>query len=345
MDIANTARLLVIGDLHFSDRSAPLLQQLSDKIIQTVERTSPDAVVFLGDTLDRFATINSVRHSEATDLLYVCSLLSKVILLIGNHDIPRKTHFLSTHHGFNPMRYWNNTIVVDRQCVEFVVNGLTFQAVPYCPNGRLQDALDTLPSRSAKPTATFCHQEIKGHALSHLTGDDGDGWPSGRGLLVCGHIHLHHYMPATQERDEVLYVGTPYQDNYSENTDKSISLLTFSDSGWTEERIYLDLPKKVRLEMTALEYSMWSLESNTIYSLTVTGTHRENSAHRESDKTLEIRRSGGSVMFLNADDRVDATEMSGDRVAQPFKTVRDSIAESIVDKPHLQRVFAQIYIV
>lgn len=344
-----TARILVVGDMHFSERSLPLLEGLKSSILRAINEHTPDAVVFLGDTLDRFININSMRLTEATEFFYLCTTLTRIILLIGNHDVPLKSGFFSTYHGFNAMRhYWQNTIVVDREAVEFDVKDFRFRAVAYCPNGSLQKGLETLRRDKCgddkRVAATFCHQEIKGHKLGYLTGDDGDPWPLGQGLLIAGHIHLHHHMPATKERDEILYTGSPYQDNHSESPDKSISLITFTPEGWREERIFLGLPRKEVKEMTAKEYTLWTPARNVIYTLEVIGTLSETSEHTYSEKTQTLRKEGSKVTFSCPKDRSEYFPDDTRVVMGASRPLRECIADSISDKPRLQRVFARVFL-
>lgn len=333
-------RVLVVGDLHFSERSLYVLDDLKRKIIETIKKTKPDTVVFLGDTLDRFASISSVRLTEATEFFYECSLLSPIVLLIGNHDIPNKKCFMSTHHGFNALRhYWKNTTVVDRQCVEFKVGEFVFQAVPYCPNGRLMDGLNTLPDRCETPKAIFCHQEIFGTDLGGIASETGDKWNC-KGLLVCGHIHKHSYMRT--ESGEVLYVGSPYQDNHSECPDKSISMLTFTQDGWKEKRIYLGLPTKVKLVMTAREFKKWIPEKNTIYTVSVHDTSANNSKYRGSDKVTLIELMGGTVTFINTTNKADV--ISDNFIPKERKVLKTMIAESIKEKKHLHSTYSKVFV-
>jgi len=344
-----------------------IIPMLLSGILAQIRRLQPDAVVFLGDTLDKFITINSMRLTEATDFFQQCMLLTKVILLIGNHDIPRKRYMLSTYHGFNALRFWGpQMIVVDRQCVEFEVNGHFFRAVPYCPNGRMQEALDTLPGTTCDKvwSATFCHQEIRGHHLTYLMGNTGDVWPFGRELLIAGHIHHHHHIVAKPPlrqtapentggidvgNSEVLYVGSPYQDNHSESPDKSISLLTFyrntenaSDVRWKEERIHLGLPTKMKLSMSASEYARWLPNTNTIYTLTISGTTSENNDHAASDKTSGIRNFGGKVTFVRSDILMPMAHGHQLTVQPQTKSSWEMVADVVRVRPHLWDVYIAI---
>jgi predicted MPP superfamily phosphohydrolase len=339
-DSKSVARILVIGDLHFSQRSFSLLAKLETKLLEAIKKYKPDHVVFLGDTLDRFGSINSAREREAITLFYKSSLLVPCTLLIGNHDIPNKTYFMSHDHGFTGLKYyWKNMTVVDTQCIEFEINGMKFQAVPYCPNGRLLEGLNTNPNRSSNPAAIFCHQEIYGCDLDPIISTEGDNWEESNTLLVCGHIHKHH-----QPQSNVLYIGSPYQDNFGEDPDKSISLLTFTKNSnlidWKEKRIRLNLPQKRSLIMTAKEFKTWEPIKNTIYKLEIHGSISRNANLRGSDKVTDIINKGGIVTFVNTD-KISLTLQDGEITEQ--LSLKQTVAESIKEKPHLHAIYAKIF--
>ena len=348
------ARILVVGDMHFAERSILIVEKMKPLIIENIKKYKPDKVVFLGDTLDRFGTTTHVRSREAIDFFYEVSQLCPTILLIGNHDIPNKNDFMSANHGFTGMKYyWKNTTVVDTCCVEFEINGLIFQAVPYCPNGRLVDGLNTLEGRSLNGIAAiFCHQEIKNCDLDGMISAHGDEWDDSSPLLICGHIHKRQLL-----KDNVYYIGSPYQDKvdeyYVEPEDKGISLLTFTRSResqthaqtsdgikWKERRIALNLPIKTKLIMTAKDYGKWEPEENYIYFITVHGTNYENSKHRGSDKTLEVAKSGGKVVFSNTGISLDINIKSH---VKEQKSLFERMKNSIADKPHLQSIYDDVF--
>jgi hypothetical protein len=347
-------RILVIGDLHFSSRSLPLLEQLKSKIIAEIKKRklngTLDHVVFLGDTHDRFGQINSSRSKEVIEFFYQISLHIPFTLLIGNHDIPNKTFYFCEDHGFTALKYyWNNVTVVDK-CVEFEINGFIFRAVAYCPNGRLIEGLSSLDNsiedgvpktinkeKLSKCSAVFCHQEIHGCDLGTLNSTEGDKWDPSFPLLICGHIHKYHY-----SQDNVLYIGSPYQDNFGEDPDKSISLFTFNEDGtYTEERIYLDLPKKIRLRFNYKEYIKWQPDPNTLYSITVTGTWKECSSIRDSEKSKKMRIGGNKIEFITTS-MLDDDDMGSDNHVEvrSFKTV---VAASIQDKDHLRSIYQRVF--
>jgi len=128
-----------------------------------------------------------------------------------------------------------------------------------------------------------------------------------------------------------------------EDPDKSISLITFTDGGWTEERIYLGLPKKIRLHMTANEFWNWEPKEQDLYSLTVAGTGKECQIIRESKMYKQMMTGGNKIELLNivAD---SGMEDAGEAVTEDgeFKgerrTLREIVSDSIAGKPHLQEI-------
>ena len=322
-----------------------MLPLVCHQLLEHMRRLAPDHTVHLGDFLDRFGNINSKRLTEATTFLGQASDICPSTAVIGNHDIPKKTDFLSPNHGFSALHRWDQSRmqVADTKCISWQLKGLWFRAVPYCPNGRLWDALDKGSITDVKYSATFCHQELKGHHMEHLTGNKGDSWPLGSGLTVAGHLHEWHYMPATSARDEILYVGSPYQDNHTENPNKSISLLTFCQDGtWKEERVFLNLPRKVKLSMLTSQYAAWEPEVDTIYTLILTGGSAENAEHSASQKSNAIRTSG-TITFVRSD--VGIRRSSSSSSASPTtKSMREELSEVIrSERPYLWDSYLRVF--
>lgn len=334
------ARIAVVGDMHFSARSLTILDLMCERILQRLDECKPDHAVFLGDTHDRFGLVATPMSKRVVLFFYQVSLRCPFTLLIGNHDIPNKTLFYCEDHDFNAMKfYWKNTQVIDK-CERFSVNGLLFAGVAYCPNGRLLEGLE--PAQPIEELAgIFCHQEIRGCSINGTPSAEGDKWDRSWTPIFCGHIHLHH----TPQRN-VHYIGSPYQDSFGEDPDKSISLLTFTDGEmWKEERIYLGLPKKFRLHMLANEFWSWEPESPHLYSLTIAGTPKECQVIRESKMYKQMMTGGNKIELLNV--VAETEEMDGPLEAGEFKgerrTLREIISDSIVDKPYLREIHNLVF--
>ena len=355
--IAFAVKILVVGDMHFSKRSASIIGLMTERILAYIKKYKPDHVVFLGDTLDRFRSIDSLRQSEAVEFFYQCSLICSLTLLIGNHDIEMKDKIMSRIHGFVALTHYWPINVVDAECIEFQVKGMRFQAVPYCPNGRFKEGLATITNKTGDPIATFCHQEIEGCDTGRriLTGG-GDNWVHRDGLLIAGHIHFHKWMKNKRGDTYAVYTGSPYQDNIDEAGDKTISLFTFShnsddDNGnpvggrpgytWSEERISLGLPVKLALTMSYREYRKMTIDDSTIYFLTVEGTSSNILRIPLMEKTDIIKTRGGKITPVNTS-RTDKTVHVNTTVLRSL-TLKEAVCEKIKEREHLSELFADVF--
>ena len=331
------AKLLVIGDLHFCDRSAKIIPYLVDEIHRTIDETDPDAVVFLGDTLDRFRNIDSLWLTEASEFIISVSKKKPLLLIIGNHDIHNKTYMFSKYHGFTLCKHVSNITVADTSVTEFRVKDFLFLGVPYCPNGRFLEAISTYKADLQGVAAIFCHQEFKGCDMNGIISKHGDVW-SQNTHIISGHIHKY------QKLKKVLYTGSPYQDKADEEINKSISLLSFEkdDKGETtfqEKRIYLEVPKKIRLKITTEEYAELKTDSKNIYSITAVGTEKDNNKYRKHKKTLKIKENGGNVFFKDADKDVKKEYEK----LNNLPTIEGFMLDAINDKKYLEDIHLLIY--
>lgn len=354
------ARILVVGDIHFCKRSRAIVDLMAERVILAIKKHAPDHVVFLGDTLDGFRFVDTVYQEKANEFFYKASLLCPFTLLVGNHDIETKNLFMSPVHGFSAMRHYWPINLVETKCIEFSVKGFLFQAVPYCPNGRLSEGIDTIEKRTGDPIATFCHQEIDGCSIGRRVLTGGDKWKPEWGLGVAGHIHHHNLMKNRDGSVYVLYTGSPYQDKIDESVDKSISLLTFSKEEkdgympvynrvayfWHEERIYLGLPVKVELEMTYRQYRSWKPEPDHIYFLHITGTASELIALEQMRKTQDVRNLGGNIVKINTGcaDKTAPVFACDDIPTTKVRTLEQDVYDEIKEnRPHLMEEYKELF--
>lgn len=237
-------RILLIGDLHFRpiDREQNLI--MVEELLEIIYEIKPDAVVVLGDTLDTHDNFKGGPHSLAVRFFREISLITKLILLIGNHDIKNNEVDLSLgkeDHPFIALEYWENTILVDHVRV-FEINEHMFCGVPYLPPGRYLDAIKHINQENI--TAFFSHQGFNG-AYYQPGGKpitDGDNWPSHCKVNFCGHFHEFHVV-----KDNLIYVGTPTTTDHGASYDKAIMLVTFTDNYYSYERIKL---QKITMRIT-----------------------------------------------------------------------------------------------
>lgn len=113
-----------------------------------------------------------------------------------------------------------------------------------------------------------------------------------------------------------------------------------SVSSYTEERIFLNLPKKIKINFTYKEFTEWKPEPRTLYSIKVTGTWKECSGLRHSEKAQKMRIDGNKIEFITT------TILEKDEIINEIPGVRnlkDVIASSIEKKKHLHSMYQRVF--
>jgi len=258
-------KCLVIGDLHFKTGNLIEMEELCGKIIDEIKKIPDlDFIVVLGDILDRHENINVFPLCYAIDFLCRLHQISKLFLLIGNHDRPNNSDFLSPFSPFSAVKNWENVRVVDTTYTE-IIKGTRFTFVPYVFPGRFPEALN-LDKEWGKSRAIFTHQEFKGCKMGKKTSEKGDHWDINNPLIISGHIHNYQVL-----QKNIIYVGTPIVHNFGEKKDKAIQIFNFfitgekdgkegkegnvKDGGYETFRVGLDISKKLFLKIDAKNLS------------------------------------------------------------------------------------------
>jgi predicted phosphodiesterase len=214
--------ILAIGDLHFKKDFPQTTDLVMTKIKEKIQTLQPDIVVILGDTLDTHEKIDMKTQNKAGRFFKEIAAERPVVILIGNHDRPDSTVYLTEDSCFYLLKGFQNIHIVDRvMSFKFETEGskekLRFVFVPYVPPGTFHESLDSLEDKVMidRPVAIFCHQEFrKGH--------NGDEWAENNPLLISGHIHTF-----SQPQTNIIYPGTPYQISFNDQSAKGILICEF----------------------------------------------------------------------------------------------------------------------
>ena len=276
---------LTIGDPHFKISNPTETAQMTLKVLEVARRIKPDFIVDLGDTLDRHETIHVNPLERATQFLMELSQIAPLYVLIGNHDRPNNSNFLTSEHPFNALKLWHNTIVVDK-VISTTIKGLKFTFVPYVPPGKFQEALDTLPGCLDNVRCIFAHQEFKGAKMGAVRSEVGDPWPLSGPLIISGHIHDYDRL-----QPNIIYTGTPLQHAFGDREDKTVSVYRYPfvnthgrlddtsrpdiNSYFTEERVDLELAKKTLVYLTCEEIVTYTPPIGKQIKIVVRGTSSE----------------------------------------------------------------------
>lgn len=276
--------VLAIGDPHFKDNNALETEEMEEKIFSFLSSHKVDLIVCLGDILDRFEKISLFALRRAILFLEKLSIQAKTFLLIGNHDRPNNSTYLTDEHPFLACKQWKNLVIVENIIEE---NGFIF--VPYVPPGKFLETLDKIPVwREAK--AIFAHQELSGAKMGAIVSQV-EEWKEEYPLLISGHIHDYQ-----EVSPNFIYVGTPIQHGYNDTVDKSLSLFSFGDKQ-SHKRVYLDCKKKQSLTIKAEELERFKPNKNVSLRLTITGSSEQLKVLRLHKKVKELRAQGIKVHF------------------------------------------------
>jgi len=334
-----SVKILAIGDPHFKIGNTHDTDLAQTKIIQLLIQYKPDAVVVLGDILDRYESIHVNPLCRAIEFLRsIQENVSRLYVLIGNHDRPNNSIFLTNEHPFTSLEKWSRTTVVDMVKGD-IINGQRFIFVPYVPTGRFNDALNTIgnPNIESKcdttdnevkqkeittellkdVTAIFAHQEFHGAKMNAITSNNGDKWPLNAPLVISGHIHDYDDL-----QENLIYTGSLLQNSFGDTSKKTISFFTFSDGKLlSHERISLNIPKKIQLYLSPQELSKYQLGENEQVKIVVAGNPAEIKEVMKISHVRALIKNGVKITARDTSllNKEDVKELNSARVNISFR--------------------------
>lgn len=293
-------KVLCIGDPHIKTNNIVESETMIEKLISICNEKRPDFIVCMGDILDRHSNIHVSCLMMAEKMVEKLSQIAPFFLLIGNHDRPNNSNFLTNEHAFNAMKKWPNVYIVDTTFSYVFKDNFKdkkFLFVPYVPPGRLEEAisLDIKGIENLKSySCVFAHQEIIGAKMGAIVSTVGDVWSSENPLLVSGHIHDYDVL-----QPNMIYIGTAVQQTYSESTNKTVSLFTFEnlEHKWDQERIDLGMKKKVTVYITPEEVQSYFPPGDKFVKLVVRGDEASIKTIAKVHKIQELKKMGVKVVF------------------------------------------------
>jgi DNA repair exonuclease SbcCD nuclease subunit len=331
-------KVLCIGDPHIKVNNMLESQEMLEKLVEITQEKKPDFIVCLGDVLDRHSNIHVSCLMMAEKMVDKLSALCPFYLLVGNHDRPNNSNFLTNEHPFNAMKKWPNVFVVD-VFEKLEIGGKKFLFLPYVSPGRLEEAIqismkngDT--SEDIKSyVSIFMHSEIYKCKMGAIVSEQGDKYPLDYPLAISGHIHDYDHL-----QTNVIYVGTPIQHSYSDGIHKCVSLFTFSE-GWDQERIDLGLRKKVTIYITPNEVHDFQIPKDKDLKLVIRGDEASIKTISKVHKIQELKKSGVKVVFKTI--QPSDTDISKNRTEKV--TYKERLFSEINQQPHMLFWFNKIF--
>lgn len=278
-------RIFVIGDPHFKTNNVEECNLMCNEIIQLLDELRPDAVVCLGDVLDRHETIHVGPFLRSINFFEEIAKKYRLYILIGNHDRPSNQVFMTDEHPFTALKLWKNTTIVDRTIVDTICNQ-SFAFVPYVPPGRFMEALSGVEMQHIQ--AIFAHQEFYGAKMGATESLIGDKWNSAYPLVISGHIHDYDHL-----QSNIIYTGTPIQHAYGDQDNKGVFLFVFDGENktWEKKMFALNIPKKKIVKIHCSEASyLKNLDPKSHYKIIISGTPEEIKSLKLGSMLSKIKR-------------------------------------------------------
>jgi len=286
-------KFLAIGDLHYKVSNVFQTQKFEQEIYSLVDDV--DFVVFLGDILHTFEKIHVEPRTRASEFFLNISKKVLTFVIIGNHDRPNNSDFMSNKHPFVGME--NDNLKIIDKTRSFNIKDNIFVFVPYVFPGRFLEALNIVEWKNA--TAIFCHQEFKNAKMGAVISKIGDDWDLTYPMIISGHIHDYDHL-----QKNIIYTGTPYQISFGESDKKSISL--FEDM--KESRIYLKVPKKKTIKVNMNDFLALKNDNFNDYDdikIVIEATKEEERIIKKSKLYTDLLERGIKIIIKIKDIMID----------------------------------------
>ena len=331
--------IIAIGDLHFKKDNASKCDLVTSKILEQLRKTAPDFVVLLGDTLDGHEKAHVPTQNRAARFIKHIALICPVVVIIGNHDRPDNTTFLTEESCFYLLKGQDNIHIVDKVLsFKWTTEGsennpMRFVFVPYVSKGTFHEALDTLEDKVMDdlPTAIFCHQEFKGARIRNHVSKQGDTWPENNPLIISGHIHTFQ-----QVGGNIIYPGTPYQTSYADESKKGILICEFlQGQGPVINFLELDIRKKRTIKLKPTEISTFVPPPNCDIKILIQGSMADIKSAQATGLLKKMKGQGITISL----DPITAPN-PGNPNNKPY---RELLLDNIKDDPEATSMFEEIF--
>ena len=293
-------KVLTVGDPHFKVNNVPESNDMTNKLVKVAKHVNPKIIVLLGDILHTHEKIHVTPLMGAEKLVRQMSQIAPTFVLIGNHDRPNNSTYMTDDHAFNAMKQWPNTYIVDDKVLDTNIGGHRFLFVPYVFPSLFMSTLTHEEKGVKDPlvgtSAIFCHQEFLGAKMGAIESRAGDKWNVNDPLIISGHIHDYDRL-----QDNLIYVGTPMQHAWGDNYNKTISVFTFDKNDekilWSEDRIDLGLIKREIVYITPEQIHTYEPPIDRLIKLTIRGDEASIIAIKKLEKIKELRNRGININF------------------------------------------------
>jgi DNA repair exonuclease SbcCD nuclease subunit len=231
-------KILWIGDMHLRVSDLSDAGEIIDQLLAVIDAEGPEMVVLAGDQFDTFGVVRSEILSHWTRFFVKAAQKSKIVALVGNHDLSGASGGVS---AMEPFKTYPNVMIVDSWMQMTVDKGFTgnVQFIPFMrDNAEFHNLCMSLP----KDSVLFCHQSFNGAQF-----DNGFYDPHGAEVSTVEHLYgvISGHVHKSQKIQNILYPGTPRHLTFSDAGEtKAVFSISLGNGTYTVDKAHvLDLPQ------------------------------------------------------------------------------------------------------
>jgi len=320
-------QIVAIGDTHFKVDNMNIVDKLIEEIVSKLTLLKPDLIVLLGDILHDHERLHTLALNRALDFINKLRNISKVFVLVGNHDMINHDQFLSDQHWMNALKQWDNVCIVDKvehlECSDINAN---FLFCPYVAPGRFQEALETHEFDWRESDIIFAHQEFKGCKMGAIISDDGDEWDIDDPFVISGHIHSKQ-----SPQDNIMYPGSSMQVAYGESNENIILIVDYNDGEIELTEQILNIPRKriVYIDTDSFDQYEPPTTEDEI-KITIKGKYTDFKAIKKTSKYKKLVKLGFKISYKH--EKLDITTDKKKAEVKDFTNVLESLVKSSSDE-------------
>jgi DNA repair exonuclease SbcCD nuclease subunit len=245
--------IAVVSDVHLKlRRDAKFELGRFNALIQHLADSDSSIIIFNGDLLD--IARPTLEEIQALGKAFKTLSNKTIYLLNGNHEAVTKE---SSTYEYIPLP--PNVEYVD-QVKDLTINGINIRLVSWLGLEQLYDlkSVEILISHYRSKVDGLFDEEIETARFINSYG-----------LCILGDIHFRH-----SPESHVHYTGSPYPVHYSKLSKDGYGYveLIINPKRYDWKYINLDLPKKIRLDIKASQFTNLKLNKKHLYKVHVTGT-------------------------------------------------------------------------
>lgn len=276
---------LITADLHlmfnqiYKKEDGQLGIHLLDNLLKSVKEITPEYFFILGDIFHHKDTTSAALVTIFTQFINEVANVSKVIILIGNHDFSVTSVIGSNVKYYHPLQNIKNPniIIVD----DYFKLDENNAFIPYCRSRDLFEKrlVSILPAKRL-----FTHIDLNGFALgddyieknAYLTIEDLDPFEQ----VFSGHYHEPSQLKKliTTRYLELVYVGSPRTVTHSESDqEKRFILLDLTTGDWKSIPTNMTMHKTIKVDINQPfpELNQLDVDRGVNFRLWVSGTKEQ----------------------------------------------------------------------